>query len=343
MRAMPDPRLLPDQVAVRMLRAGLCGTDVEIGHGLFGRAPAGEEFLILGHENLGIVEDVGKRVTGWKPGDFVVATVRRPCGACEACARGESDMCTTGRYEERGIMRRHGFLAEYYVELPRWLIRIPKAAADVAVLLEPISIVQKAVERSFALQAGLRRKPKIALVLGAGPIGLLATALLRLRNLETYIVSREPADDEGARIGTRLGATYVSVANKALPDVQRELPPVDLAIEATGSASVAFDAIHLLGRSGVLCLLSSTAGKTTRDVPIDAINQKLVLENSIVFGSVNSNLRHFKQGVKDIAAIQRKFPGVLDRLITERLPWTDYRQWFDRRRTGIKTTLEFGN
>lgn len=343
MRDMPDPSLMPDQVAVKMLRAGLCGTDVEINDGLFGRAPAGEEFLILGHENLGVIEEVGKKVKGFKPGDLVVATVRRPCGQCEACARGESDMCTTGRYEERGIMGRHGFLSEYYVELPRWLIRIPKAAADVAVLLEPISIVEKAVARALALQEELRQRPKTALVLGAGPVGLLAAAVLRLRGLDTHVVSREGADDLRARIGARMGATYHSTANRELADIRREMPPIDVAVEATGSASVAFIAMQLLGRNGVLCLLSSTAGSHTQEEPIEAINQKLVLDNNIVFGSVNANMRHFTQGVRDIAAMQRKYPGVLAQLITQRLPWQEYRQWFGHRGAGIKTTLEISN
>ncbi len=129
MREMPDPRMKPDQVAVKMLRVGLCATDAEIAHGLFGKPPDGEELLILGHENVGVVADVGARASGFKPGDVVVSTVRRPCAVCRQCRAGENDMCSSGEYTERGIMRLHGFMAQYYVESPRYLIKIPQALA----------------------------------------------------------------------------------------------------------------------------------------------------------------------------------------------------------------------
>src|SRR6185312_9458283 len=200
MRDMPDPRMQPDQVAVKMLRVGLCGTDAEINAGQYGQPPDGDEFLILGHENFGVVQEVGKAVKGFKAGDFVVSTVRRPCGQCYNCLHGENDMCTSGLYEERGIMRRHGFICEYYVESPKWLNRIPKAAADIGVLLEPTSVVEKGIDQAFRLQERLRWRPKTALVLGGGPVGLLAAAVLRIRGLDTYVIGREPASDVRAQI-----------------------------------------------------------------------------------------------------------------------------------------------
>lgn len=342
MRDMPDPRLRPDQVAVRVRRVGLCGTDGEINQGLYGQAPPGDEFLILGHENFGVVEEVGRRVKGFKPGDPVVATVRRPCGVCYNCSHGENDMCTSGQYEERGIVRRHGYLAEYYVESPQWLNKIPKAAEEVGVLLEPTSVVEKGIDQAFRLQRRFAWRPKTALVLGGGPVGLLATALLRLRGLSTHVVGREPESDPRARIAVGMGATYTSVAEKTLVDVRKEMPPIDLAVEATGAASVVFGAMQILGPNGVLCLLSVTGGFHTAEEPIDTINQRLVLGNQVVFGSVNANPRHFRQGVRDLAAIQRKHPGLLARLITTRLPWDQYRHWFGQRGGGIKTTLEIG-
>jgi glucose 1-dehydrogenase len=342
MRDMPDPRLAPDLVAVRMLRAGLCGTDAEINEGRYGKAPDGEEFLILGHENFGVVEEVGKNVKGFRAGDLVVSTVRRPCGHCYTCAHGENDMCLSGDYQERGILRRHGFMADYYVESPQWLNKIPKAAQDIGVLLEPMSIVEKGIDQAFRLQKRLLWQPKTALVLGAGPVGLLATAVLRARGLDTHVVGREPPNDVRAQLAAKIGATYHSVAEKTLFDVQKEMPPVDLAIEATGAASVVFTAMQILGRNGVLCLLSVTGGLKTADEPIEEINQLLVLGNQVVFGSVNANPRHFANGIKDFATIEKKWPGVLKQVITNRLPWGEYRVWFGQRGVGIKTTLEIG-
>ena len=341
MRDMPDPRMKPDQVAVRMLRVGLCATDAEINHGVYGEAPAGDEFLILGHENLGVVEAVGKKVTGWKAGDLVVSTVRRPCGKCPQCKAGENDMCSSGQYSERGIMRRHGFMAQYYVEHPAFLHKIPKAIRDFAVLLEPMSVVQKGIDHAYLLQRRLTGwNPKFGMVLGAGPIGLLAASVLRVRGLRTVVIGREDATDYRAQIVKQMGAEYLCVANKALVDVPKEVGFPDIVIEATGASRVVFDAMEIMGRNGVLCLLSVTGGDAVSPEPIDRINQKLVLGNQVVFGSVNASPRHFKQGVKDFVTIDRKWPGVMDRLLTDRIPWADHKKWFAARGTGIKSTLE---
>jgi threonine dehydrogenase-like Zn-dependent dehydrogenase len=340
MRDMPDPALKPDQVAVKMVRVGLCGTDGEINQGLYGKAPAGSEFLILGHENLGVVEEVGKKVKGFKAGDMVVATVRRPCGKCFNCKQGENDCCTSGQYEERGIMRRHGFMSQYYVESPVFLNKIPKQVADFAVLTEPMSVVEKGIDHAFSLQKRLKWKPGLALVLGGGPVGLLAAAVLRARGMRTVVVGREPATDVRSRIATQMGAEYISVEKMSLLDLPKIIGPIDLAIEATGAASVVFTAMQILAPNGVLCLLSVTGGFKTAEQPIEQINQKLVLGNQVVFGSVNANPRHFAMAIKDFVTIQRKWPGTLQRLITTRLPWDKYNDWFGTRGVGIKTTLE---
>jgi threonine dehydrogenase-like Zn-dependent dehydrogenase len=345
MRDVADPKLQADQIAVKMIRAGLCGTDAEINQGLYGKAPEGSDFLILGHENFGRVEEIGRKAktAGFKVGDLVVSTVRRPCGICPQCKAGENDMCSSGQYTERGIMRRHGFMAEYYTEQPRFLNRIPKAIRDFAVLLEPMSIVEKGIDEVFVIQRRLKVwKPSLAMVLGAGPVGLLASAVLRARGVATAVVGREADSDPRAHIAKQLGATYVSVAARPLTDLPKETGYPDIVVEATGSAKVVFDAMELLAPNGVLCLLSVTGGQTMNPEPIDLINQRLVLGNQVVVGSVNANPRHFKMGVKDFAAIDRTWPGVLSQLLTDRIPWIDHKKWFDHRGSDIKATLEIG-
>ncbi len=341
MTDMPDPEMGPRDVAIRTIRVGLCATDVEIDHGLYGEAPAGSEFLILGHENFGVVEAVGRRVTGWKAGDFVVATVRRPCDACTACKAGEYDMCASGRYTERGIMRRHGFMAEYYVESPPFLHRIPRAVKECAVLLEPLAVVEKGIDHAFRLQRRMEAwKPRLGVALGAGPIGLLAAAVMRLRGLRTVVVSREDPADLRARIAAAIGAQYLSVANRTLADVVTEIGEPDLVMEATGSAPAVLDAMQILHRNGVLCLLSNTSGDRPLSMPAALVNRRLMLGNQVVFGSVNAHARHFQAGVKDLVAIERKWPGALRRLLTRQIPWQDHKQWFTNRGTDIKATLE---
>src|SRR6185295_17369501 len=245
--------------------------------------PDGEEFLILGHENLGVVEDVGKKVKGWKTGDLVVSTVRRPCGICVNCRAGENDMCSSGQYTERGIMRRHGFMAEYYTESPQYLNKMPKAVRDFAVLLEPMSVVEKGIDHAYLLQRRLVWKPKLGVVLGGGPVGLLAAAVLRVRGLRTIVVGREAETDRRARIALALGAEYLSVEGRTVVDVQKALGQPDLIVEATGNASVVFDAMEIIGPNGVLCLLSVTGGDAKSEEPVDRINQRLVVGNQVVF------------------------------------------------------------
>lgn len=340
MQPMPDPEMSPDQVAVKMIRVGLCGTDNEINQGLYGKPPDGERLLILGHENLGVIADVGKSVTGFKSGDVVVSTVRRPCGMCAQCASGETDMCSSGQYTERGIMRRHGFMAEFYVEHPEYLNKIPEAISSFAVLLEPMSVVEKGIDQAFLIQRRFSWKPQLAIVLGAGPVGLLGCAVLRARGLRVVVLGREEPTDLRAQIAKQLGAEYISVANRPLAGVVKDTGSPDLMLEATGSAKVAFNAMEMLGPNGVLCLLSVTGGQTENQEPIDVINQRLVLGNQVVFGSVNANRRHFQRGVEDFVAIEQSWPGSLQRLLTDRIPWQDHKQWFTQRGTGIKATLE---
>jgi threonine dehydrogenase-like Zn-dependent dehydrogenase len=238
-------------------------------------------------------------------------------------------------------MRRHGFMAQYYVESPQFLNKIPKQIRDFAVLLEPMSVVEKGIDHTYLLQRRLKGwKPKFGMVLGGGPVGLLAAAVLRARGLRTVVIGREDPSDLRAQIAKQLGAEYVSVANKALTDVPKETGYPDIVVEATGSARVVFDAMEILASNGVLCLLSVTGGDTMNAEPIDLINQRLVLGNQVVFGSVNANPRHFAMGVKDFVTIQKKWPGALTRLLTNRIPWQDHKTWFTERGSGIKSTLE---
>jgi threonine dehydrogenase-like Zn-dependent dehydrogenase len=212
-------------------------------------------------------------------------------------------------------------MAQYYVESPTFMNKIPKEIRDFAVLLEPMSVVQKGIDHTYLLQHRLKGwKPKFGMVLGAGPIGLLAAAVLRVRGLRTVVVGREDPSDMRAGLVKQLGAEYVCVANKSAPRraegdrLSRHRHRGDRRVE------VVFDAMEILGPNGVLCLLSVTGGDTMNAEPIDLINQKLVLGNQVVFGNVNANPRHFKQGVKDFVTIQKKWPGVMNKLLTNKIP-----------------------
>jgi threonine dehydrogenase-like Zn-dependent dehydrogenase len=183
---LPRPKASPGSALLRVLEVGIDGTDTEINLGEYGEAPPGADVLVIGHEALSVVERVGEGVTGFQVGDLVVSTVRRP-DECPNCLAGESDMCLTGGYTERGIKGAHGYMADYYSEKPEYMVKIPPALRAFGVLLEPLSIVEKATAQAWEAQRRMVWQPKRAVVLGAGPIGILGTILLRLRGLAVHV------------------------------------------------------------------------------------------------------------------------------------------------------------
>ncbi len=327
----------PGEVLVRVLRIGVDGTDREIDQGLYGEAPPGSRELVLGHEALGVVEE--SRAPGFRAGDLVVPTVRRPCPEnCASCRNSESDMCYTGHYTERGIKGRHGYMAEFFAEVPDFLVPIPPALRDAGVLLEPLSIVVKALGAAWRVQERLRWEPRRALVLGSGSIGLLATFLLRLRGVETTVVATHGADNPKAKLAEDLGATYVSARETPVRELGRSAS-WDLILEATGNSAVAMDAMFSIGTNGVLCLTGVSGGNRSLEIKADALNLELVLGNKAVFGSVNSNRGHFLRGMKDLEAIRGRWPGPLGRMFTRALPLERFREGFARPPDDIKTVL----
>ena len=335
---VPAPSPREGEALVRVLRAGACGTDAEIDQGLFGRAPEGDDYLILGHENLGRVERGAGHLA---PGDVVVSTVRRPDG-CPNCRAGEYDMCRDGGYTERGIVGRHGFWAEAYAESPDFLIKLPPELEPVGVLLEPTAVVEKAIGQSYAIQRRMVWQPEQAVVLGAGPVGLLATFILRLRGLRVATVARSTGT-LAAELVQACGARYISSRDVPVSSLADELGRIDLMVEATGNAQVAFEAMQALGWNGVLCLTSVTGGSRPIEVDASALNLRFVLGNMVVFGSVNEHRNDFEQGVTDLSAIRQRWPGLLERVITRRLPLAEFRSALDAPPGNIKTVLEIAS
>lgn len=339
-RDVPEPRLSADHALVRVLETGVCGTDVDINQGLFGDAPPGSDFLVLGHENLGVVES-GAGPIG--TGDLVVSTVRRPCPeACPGCRADRSDMCLTGNYTERGIKGLHGFMAQRYVESSRYLVRVDTALRAVAVLFEPMSVVEKGIEQAWRIQQRLPWEPRRAIVLGAGPIGMLAALVLRLRGLDVTACAREASglfkDTHLAAAGIR----YVSTAETPLDELAERVGLADVVFEATGAPEVVFPATQLLERNGVAILASVTLGD--RPAPVDAAdwNQSLVIGNRLVFGTVNAGRGDFEAAGRDLSAADQRWPGWASRLITRRLPYTEAAAALAHTPGNIKTVLEFG-
>jgi len=337
----PEPSPQPGEAVVRVADAGVCGTDAEINQGLYGRAPAGSPYLILGHENLGFVETAPDD-SPVSPGDLVVATVRRPCPeGCLPCSMQQNDMCLTGHYLERGIGGLHGFMSERYAEAPRYLVRLPRTLRRFAVLLEPMSVVQKGVEQAFRIQDRLAWDPRTAVVTGAGPVGILAAATLRLRGLSVVVAALEPEGGFKDRFLAEAGIRYVCTAKTPLDSLPLSVGRIDVVFEATGALPVVYPAMRLLGPNGVCILSSVTGGAHELNVDLATWNREVVLGNRLVFGTVNAARRHFEAGVRDFEAAQERLPGWMERMITRRMPYADVARALERSPDDIKTVLEF--
>ena len=303
-------------VLVKMLRVGLCGTDREINAAEYGTAPAGSEVLVLGHESFGVVEQVGPAVNEFAPGDYVVPTVRRP-GASIYDVVGMPDMTTDDVYYEHGISLLHGFLTEYIVEAPEYLVLVPAPLKQVGVLVEPTSVAEKGVAQAYEIQRRLKVwQPRRAAVLGAGTIGLLAAMILRLRGLDVVTVSLKEPPYLNSRLVEDLGARYVSTRQQTLQQVSQESGPFDIIFEATGYSPLAFQAMEVLGKNGVLVLSSVTGGDRTVEVPADAINLGFVLGNKVMVGTVNAGREHYSAGITDLAMAESRYPGWTSQLLT---------------------------
>jgi threonine dehydrogenase-like Zn-dependent dehydrogenase len=318
-----------DGVLLRVLEVGVCGTDREISEGLFG-VPADGATLVLGHESLALVERDGH---GFSKGDLVTATVRRSCHHCIACEEGAPDSCLTGDYSERGITRLDGFARELVAEDPEQLIPIPAALGRLGVLAEPTSICERSIRHALTIGGRQPWQLERALVVGAGAIGMLSTYLLRLSGVDVWTASLEPTSD----LVTASGARYVSTNDTSLADLRKETGGFDLVISAVPDAQVMADSLSLLRRSGVACLLGIDGREQTVSVDGPVIGLDAILENRVVFGSVNAHRQDWLAAVDSLDRARERWPEELEAFVGRRVPLDRFAEAFHYR--GVKATL----
>lgn len=303
-------------VLIQVLRVGVDGTDKEINAAEYGQAPPGDDFLVIGHECFGRVWEIGPHVSEFSPGDFVVPTVRRPGGSFYDQI-GQYDMTLEDTYYERGINLRHGYLTESFVDDPEYLVKVPKGLKDVAVLLEPMSIIQKGLIQAYEAQRRFKIwRPRKAAVLGAGTVGLLAALSLKMKGFDVTSYGKQTGSSRNLNLLEELGVRYISTDDVSIRDAAKRFGPFDLMFEATGYSPVAFEAMEALGKNGVLILPSVTGGDRQHAIPTDKINLDFVLGNKLVVGTVNANREYFEAGVYDFARAELEFPGWLSQLLT---------------------------
>lgn len=322
----------PADIKIKVREVGVCGTDREIWNFEYGDLPVGSDYLITGHEAFGEVVEVGNDVRDLKPGDLVVPTVRRPCpDRCVPCAGGAPDFCFTGRFRERGIKQAHGFMAEYVVEERSCLTPVPLDMADVAVLLEPLSVTEKAISQTLRIQTRLPwecrlgeaaddRSCRNAIILGAGPVGLLAAMTFRHLGLRVVVVARSPAPNPRSVLLASMGIAYRSTREATPSQIAAELGNVDIILEATGAAKVSFDFLQTLGANGVFIFTGIPGRKKEVTLDAAALMREMVLKNQVVLGTVNAPKEAFEVGVRHLRDFKAKWPDQVRSLITHRFP-----------------------
>lgn len=356
---IPQPVIRkPDEVLIRVREVGIDGTDYNIVR--YGADfDSGRGALVLGHEMSGVVESVGKAVTVCQPGDVVSMTVRRGCGICHPCNENQSDMCMTGLFTERGIHKLDGFLTAMVADRERYIVKVPPEFIDIAVLCEPLSIVEKGIEQIRLIQG---RMPwncshpehsytspmwggcKLALVIGAGSLGLLATALLRMAGATVITTDIVAPEHPKAKLVNYLGAHYLSAAGLSANELMNSGPlsgqRLDVIFEASGASMIAGEIMNYMSRSSIYVMTGIPRQDMVLNIDAAQIFRQMVRFNQVLVGSVNSNRRHFKMAVDAMPALSEKYPELLKRILTDRYPLSDFEQAFgEKRPEHIKTVI----
>ena len=348
----PAPTLeRDDHVVLEMLDIGVCGTDKEIARFDYGTPPAGTSYLVIGHESLARVARVGSAVTRVKPDDLVVTMVRRPCphAWCRSCRAHRQDFCFSGDFTERGIKQQHGFMTEQVVDDQRYMHVVPPHLRGVGILVEPLTIAEKALIQTWDVQerlpwtaagAGDGHGAR-AVVLGAGPVGLLGALALMVRGFETWVYSRDLPGSSASSWAESVGAHYVSSQQTALPELAKQVGNIDLVYEATGASLLSFDTLAVLGVNGVFCFTGVPGRKAPITIDGDLLMRNMVLKNQLVFGTVNAGPDAFAGAIDDLAKFHARWPEQLTALVTGRFKPEAAIDLLTGQSKGIKNVVSF--
>lgn len=347
---VPEPNIeQANEVKIKVLKVGICGTDRELIAKGIGIPPPNEKGLILGHEMLGQVVETGKNVRSFHKHDYVVVTVRRGCNQCPSCLNQRSDLCSSGKYTERGIKARHGFQSEYVVDEEQYLVKVPKSFASIGFLCEPMSVVEKAIDELLNLQkqrlanwkSDEDLQNKSALVVGLGPIGLLACFTLRAKGMKVYGLEVSSSKSLRAQILEQIGGIYIN-GNEMTPEaIANQFGPMDIILEAAGVADLDFHLLESLQYNGGYVLTGIPGHEAIFSIPGGHLIASLVLKNQLLLGSVNASRKHWDFALSSLEKIEQKWPGKLVKLVTSSSHYTQFETAFIKKPEEIKSILEW--
>ena len=342
---IPKPEIKkPMDVLVKIKQVGLDGTDFNMVKYDSKDIAEDRNEIVLGHEVLGVVEKTGKKVDAIKQNDYVTMTIRRGCNICPPCLHEQSDMCMTGLFTERGIHKLDGFLTGYVVDDEKYILKLPKGLEKYGTFVEPLSIAEKGIEQIRQIQSRMPwacKHPnhsfdseswgscKTAFVIGAGPLGILATALLRLADVNTYVLERKEEDHIKIKTIKKLGAKYIDIRKVNIKESFEIAGNVNIIFEASGASEFAINIIPYMSRSSIYVMTGIPKGEWNATFDAHAILRQIVRHNQVIVGTVNSNKKHFEMAIKDIQKINRKFDNILDNLVTHKFKLGEYEKYFN--------------
>ena len=350
----PLPQVSNDkEIKVKTLDVGICGTDREICTFVYGEPPQGDDHLVLGHESLGRVVEVGDAVSRFKVGDLVVPSVRRPCAdpRCKPCCNDKQDYCINGQFTERGIKQVHGFMTEFYVDDEKYFTYVPDDLRDLAVMAEPLTIAEKGLAQAYAVQKRLPwactdegqppGKGLRAVVLGAGPIGILGAMKCVIEGFDTYVYSRSKSPNPKAELVEQIGAKYFSKYDISPQELAEEVGNIDLIYEAVGGSEFAFDVLQVLGTNGVFVFTGIPAPETRLEIDSDILMRRIVLENLAIVGTVNADRKAFEDAIADLGEFKKRWPETIKKVISGRYDISDHQELLVGKSKGIKNVITF--
>ena len=338
----PEPSIqFTDEVKLRVLEVGVCGTDRDETHTGRAEAPLGSEELVIGHEMLGQVVEVGPSVKNVKPGDFGLFTVRRGCEECPACLMDSPDMCYSGRYKERGIKERDGYQTEFVVDREKFVVKVPDSIKHFAVLCEPTSVVEKAIDEMIRIQKArlpdwantMNLKGKRALVAGLGPIGLLASLVLLLQDAEVLGYDIVDCKSFRPKLLNKMGGTYIDGKSMKPGNLPDHFGRVDLIVEAAGVAKLDFSLLEALGPNGAYVLTGVPEEGSPFEVMGGKLMKQIVMKNQVVIGSVNAGKTHWEKAIKDLEEAYKRWGDTVEQLITKRVPYEQFQNALEKHAT----------
>lgn len=349
----PEPSVgAPDEIKLRIIRVGICGTDREEASGGRALLPTGQQDLVIGHEMLGQVVEIGSAVTRVKTGDYAVFTVRRGCGACLPCQMNRSDMCRTGNFHERGIWGLDGYQTEFAVDKEQYIVAVPSQLEAIGVLAEPLSVAEKAIDEALRIQAArlpdaqatpLWLTDRRCLVVGLGPIGLLGALALRLRGADVYgldIVDENTARPQWLK---GIGGHYIDGRQVPAEQIDDKIGVMDLIFEASGVPELMFNLIDALALDGIYVLTGIPGGDRVLQLSGADLMRQLVLDNQVMIGSVNAARDHFQMAVDDLEHASARWGDHIAKLITTHHPIDNFATAITQHEpSDIKVVLEWG-